>query len=284
MSTLPTIAITGSTGFVGGAVASALAADGVPLRLLVRDLARAPQLPGAVAVQATYSQTDPSALEGVETLLMISAAENERRRDEHFAFVDAAQAAGVKHIVYTSFVGASETCTFTLGRDHYATEQRIIASGMDYTFLRDNFYADFMPVMMGDDNVLRGPAGEGRAAIVTRADVARVATTVLADVAAHRNATYNLTGPEALTMTEIAAIISQARGIDASFHDESIGEAYESRKKWNAPDWQVDAWVSTYTAIANDELSAVSTDIEIVTGRPATSLADFLRASASSAG
>ena len=99
MSTLPTIAITGSTGFVGGAVASALAADGVPLRLLVRDLARAPQLPGAVALQATYSQIDPSALEGVGTLLMISAAENEHRRDEHFAFVDAAQAVGVKHIV-----------------------------------------------------------------------------------------------------------------------------------------------------------------------------------------
>jgi uncharacterized protein YbjT (DUF2867 family) len=278
MSSLPTTAVTGSTGFVGGAVARSLAADGTPLRLLVRDLSRAPQLPGAVALQSTYAQTPAEALAGVETLLMVSAAENESRRDEHFAFVDAATAAGVKHIVYTSFVGASPDCTFTLGRDHFATEQRIIDSGMDYTFLRDNFYADFMPMMMGEGDVIRGPAGDGRAAIVTRADVARVATTVLSDVTAHRGATYNLTGSEALTMAEVAAVISEVRGISASFYDETLAEAYESRQKWNAPDWQVDAWVSTYTAIANGELQAVSPDIERVTGRPATSLAEFLRA------
>jgi len=278
MSSLPTTAVTGSTGFVGGAVARSLAADGTPLRLLVRDLSRAPQLPGAVALQSTYAQTPAEALAGVETLFMVSAAENESRRDEHFTFVDAATAAGVKHIVYTSFVGASPDCTFTLGRDHFATEQRIIDSGMDYTFLRDNFYADFMPMMMGEGDVIRGPAGDGRAAIVTRADVARVAATVLADVASHRGATYNLTGPEALTMAEVAAVISEVRGISASFYDETLAEAHESRKKWNAPDWQVEAWVSTYTSIANGELQAVSPDIERVTGRPATSLAEFLRA------
>jgi len=278
MTTLPTLAVTGSTGFVGGAVAHSLAAAGTPLRLLVRDLARAPQLPGAVALQSTYAHTPPEALAGVEALFMVSAAENETRRDEHFAFVDAAKAAGVKHIVYTSFVGASPDCTFTLGRDHYATEQRIIASGMDYTFLRDNFYADFMPMMMGEDGVIRGPAGDGRAAIVTRGDVARVATTVLTDVSAHRGATYNLTGPEALTMTEIARVIADVRGVKVSFNNETADEAYESRKKWNAPAWQNDAWVSTYTAIANGELQQISPDIERVTGTPATSLAEFLRA------
>ena len=276
MTTLPTMAVTGSTGFVGGAVASSLAAEGIPLRLLVRDLARAPKLPGAVALQSTYAHTDPAAFDGVQTLFMVSAAENETRRDEHFAFVDAAKAAGVQHIVYTSFVGASPTCTFTLGRDHYATEQHIIESGMDYTFLRDNFYADFMPMMMGEDGVIRGPAGDGRAAIVTRGDVARVASTVLADAAAHRGATYNLTGPEALTMAETAAIIADVRGVDASFYNETIDEAYESRKKWNAPGWQVDAWVSTYTSIANNELATISPDIQKVTGQPATSLREFL--------
>ena len=76
---------------------------------------------------------------------MVSAAESADRLDEHKAFVDAAAEAGVRHIVYTSFCAAAPDCTFTLGRDHYATEQHIRASGMDWTFLRDNFYLDFLP-------------------------------------------------------------------------------------------------------------------------------------------
>jgi len=271
-NTLPSLAVTGSTGFVGGAVAAQLATAGVPLRLLVRDLGRAPKLAGAVAVESAYSDRDAAAtaLEGVETLLMISASENERRRDEHFAFVDSAKRAGVAHIVYTSFVGASPDSTFTLGRDHWATEQRIREAGLAFTFLRDNFYADFMPMMMGEDGVIRGPAADGRAALVTRADVARVASTVLRDPAAHRNVTYNLTGPEALSMAEVAAILG------GSFHNETLDEAYESRKKWGAPGWQNDAWVSTYTAIAVGDMAAVSSDVKRVTGTPAQSLHEHL--------
>ena len=272
------IAVTGATGFIGGAVAGNLAADGTPLRLVVRDLSRAPELERAVAVQTTYADREASlaALDGVETLLMISAAENEHRLMEHLTFIEAAGDAGVKHIVYTSFIGAAPDSTFTLGRDHFATEQAIVASGMSYTILRDNFYADFMPLMAGDDHVLRGPAGDGLAALVTRSDVARVAATVLSDVAAHHNVTYELTGPMALTLTEVASIISEATGDDYLFHNESIEEAYNSRKQWNAPPWQVDAWVSTYTAIANGDMRHVSTDVESITGRPAETLAGFL--------
>ena len=241
-------------------------------------MSQAPELDGAVAVQASYGDREASlaALAGVDTLLMISAAENEHRRTEHLTFVEAARYAGVKHIVYTSFVGAAPDSTFTLGRDHYATEQAIFESGMDFTILRDNFYADFMPQMAGEDHVLRGPAGDGLAALVTRSDVARVAATVLQNVAAHRSATYNLTGPMAITLAEVAAIISEAKDEHYSFHDETIDEAYESRKVWNAPSWQVDAWVSTYTAIANGDMREVSTDVETITGRPAETLAGFL--------
>ena len=278
MNSLPNIAITGASGFVGGAVAEQLAANGLPLRLVVRDLSRAPELERAIAVETTYADRDASraALEGVETLLMISAGENEQRLAEHLTFVEAARYAGVKHIVYTSFVGAAPDSTFTLARDHYATEQAIIASGMEFTILRDNFYADFVPQMAGEDHVLRGPAGDGLAALVTRSDVARVAATVLQDVAAHRSTTYNLTGPMAITLEEVAAIISEAKDEHYSFHNETIDEAYESRKAWNAPSWQVDAWVSTYTAIANGDMREVSTDVETITGRPAESLAGFL--------
>jgi len=272
---MPTVAVAGSTGYVGGAAARELASSGIPLRLLVRDPGRAPNLPGATVVQSTYADGNAAALEGVETLLMISAAENEDRLGEHRAFIDSAHRAGVRHIVYTSFVGAAPDCTFTLGRDHFATEEYIKAVGFDFTFLRDNFYSDFMRFMVGEDGVIRGPAGDGRAALVTRADVAAVASAVLKDPAAHRNMTYNLTGPEAISMTDVATILSR-RGAPVTFHNETVPEAYASRESWNAPGWQNDAWVSTYTAIANGELSEVSGDIQRILGRPAKSLSEFL--------
>jgi len=275
--TLPTLAVTGSTGIVGGIVATELSDAGMPLRLLVRDPARAPRLDRSVVMQNSYGEpTD--ALDGVEVLFMVSAAESETRRDEHLAFVDAAAAAGVRHIVYTSFQGAAADSVFTLGRDHFATEQHIRASGMTYTFLRDSFYLDFMPSMVGDDGIMRGPAGDGRVAIVARADVARTVSRVLENPEAHANQTYTLTGPEALTLTEVAAVITDVTGRPTTFYDESLDEAYASRASYNAPDWQVDAWVSTYTAIAAGEVATVSDDVERVTGRVPLTLAQFLGA------
>lgn len=276
-----TIAITGSTGAVGGATARALAAE-QPLRLIVRDAARAPELPGASVALANYGDREASlrALDGVDTLFMVSGAENERRLDEHRTFVSAAAAAGVRHIVYTSFIGASAHAVFTLGRDHGATEGFIHDSGMAYTILRDNFYADFMQYMVGEDDVLRGPAGDGRVSIVARSDVARVAATVLRDPARHLDRTYELTGPEALTLSQIAGVLAAATGRGIRYHDETIDEAYASRAKYGAPDWQVDAWVSTYTSIAAGEVAGVSSDIQRITAAAPLSLADVMAARA----
>ena len=149
MSTeLPTLAVTGSTGGLGGRVARLLAGSGVAQRLLARDVARVPELDGGVPVSFTgYADRADAvrALEGVSTLFMVSGSESADRRDQHRAFVDAAAEAGVRHIVYTSFFGAAPDATFTLARDHYATEEHIKASGMGWTFLRDNFYLDVIP-------------------------------------------------------------------------------------------------------------------------------------------
>lgn len=275
----PTMAITGATGYLGGHVATTLADQGVPLRLLVRDAARAPQLPGCEVRVASYGEPGAvEALTGVDTLLMVSAAEHPDRVGQHLAFVDAAAQAGVRHVVYTSFFGASPTCTFTLGRDHHATEQRLLASGMVTTILRDNLYLDFLPLMAGEDGVLRGPAGSGRVAAVTRADVVRSAVAVLHSPADHAGATYGLTGPEALSLTEVAEIVTRVTGRPTRFHDETVEEAYASRASYGAPDWQVDAWVSTYTAIAAGEMAGVTDDVRALTGRRPTSLEELLTA------
>jgi len=274
-----TLAVTGSTGVVGGYVARALADRGVPQRLLVRGPAKAPQLARSSVHRSSYGDASAAAeaLEGVETLFMVSASESADRLEQHRTFVDAAASAGVRHVVYTSFVAAAPDAIFTLARDHFATEEHIKASGMSWTFLRDSFYIDFMEALVGEDGVIRGPGGTGRVAIVSRADVARTATAVLLDPAEHAGRTYDITGPEALSFSDVAATISRIRGRDVTFYDESIEQAYASRAPYGAPDWQVDAWVSTYTAVASNVMAPVSDAVETITGEAPESLATFLQ-------
>lgn len=110
--------------------------------------------------------------------------------------VSASEAADrVGQVLYTSVVNASPTATFTLARDHAATEAHLRASGLPWTFLRDNLYADLLPLLAGDDGVIRGPAGDGELAAVARDDIADVAAAVLRDPQPHRGATHDLTGP-----------------------------------------------------------------------------------------
>lgn len=274
----PTLAVTGATGHLGGRVARRLAARGVSQRLVVRDLGRAPVLDRVEAVRADYGDGDAvrRALAGIDTVFMVSAAEHPDRLRQHRTFVDAAAAAGVSRLVYTSFFGAAPDATFTLARDHWATEEHIKASGVPCTFLRDNLYMDFVPHMAGDDGVIRGPAGEGRAAVVAQDDIADVAVTVLLEPGRHDGVTYDLTGPEELSLREMAAALSEATGRTITYRDETLDEAYASRASYGAPRWQVDAWVSTYLAIAAGELRPATDAVERVTGRRPRTLADLL--------
>jgi NAD(P)H dehydrogenase (quinone) len=276
---LTVICVTGATGQLGGRVARRLAAADVAQRLVVRDVTRAPTLPRATTTTAGYGDAAAvrTALDGASAVLMVSASESPDRMVQHRSFVDGAVAAGVGHVVYTSFAGAAPDATFTLARDHAATEDYLRASGLTCTFLRDNLYADFLTFLVGEDGVIRGPAGDGRAAVVAQDDIADAITAVLLDPAPHAGRTYDLTGPQALSLAEVASTINAVTGRDVRFHDETLDEAYASRASYGAPDWQVDAWVSTYTAIAAGELSQVSSAVEELTGHPATSLETLLR-------
>jgi NAD(P)H dehydrogenase (quinone) len=281
----PVIAVTGATGVVGGSVARRLANAGIAQRLVVRSPGRTPQLPGAEISQASYN--DPAAavaaLNGIDTVFMVSGAESPDRLSDHRTFVDAAARAGVRRIVYTSFLEASATSTFLLARDHWHTEQHIRELGLEFTFLRDNLYADSLLDFAGPEGVLRGPAGNGRISAVARTDVIDAAVAVLTPAAgaldrrtAHDGVTYRLTGPEALTLSEVADTITRVTGRLVRYEPETIAESYTSRAIYGAPEWQVDAWVSTYTAIAIGELAEVTDDVQRVTGHPATSLEALL--------
>lgn len=278
MSNQSPIGVTGSTGRLGGLVARRLAEAGATQRLLVRDVSRAPDLPAASVVRADFGDRDGvvAALEGVDTVFMVSIHEGPERLGQHVTFIDAAVEAGVGHVVYTSFVGAAPDSTFTLARDHWATEEHIESAGLHHTLLRDNLYLDDLSHFAGDDGVIRGPAGTGRFAGVAVADIADAAAAVLLDPGAHVDRSYELSGGEALSMDDVAEVITRVTGRSASFHDETIDEAYASRTAYGAPDWQLDAWVSTYTAIANGDLAAVSPDLETLTGHAPARLADVL--------
>jgi uncharacterized protein YbjT (DUF2867 family) len=274
------IAVTGATGGIGGRVAEQLAAAGEELRLVVRDPSRAPSLPGATVAQAEYRDGAAmrAAFAGADTVFLVSASESRDRAREHFSAVDAAVDAGAQQVVYLSFCGAATPdSVFTFGRDHYATEQRIIAANVPHTFLRSCLYADYVPVFSLPEGVIRGPAGEGRVAWVTRDDIAGVAAAVLREPGAHAGAAYEMTGPEALTLDETAAVLSGFAGREIAYERETLEQARESRRPSGAPDWEIEGWVTSYAAIAEGEFARVTSDVAAVAGHEPRSLADFLR-------
>jgi uncharacterized protein YbjT (DUF2867 family) len=279
------IAVTGSTGAVGNRVAVALADAGVRQRLVGRDPSRLPALAGAEhAPAAEYRDAEAMrrALDGATSLFLVSGRESADRLAEHRSAVDAAVAAGVERIVYLSFLSAAPDCTFTFGRDHWHTERYIQELGLRCTFLRDSFYAAMLPALGDAEGVIRGPAGNGRVSAVTHDDVADVAVTVLLDGhgaarSAHDGATYPVTGPEAITLAEAAEQITAATGRRVTYQPETVEEAYASRARYGAPDFEVAGWVTSYVAIANGELEAVSDTVPRLTGHPARSFAEFLR-------
>jgi NAD(P)H dehydrogenase (quinone) len=272
------VAVSGATGAVGGKVATRLAESGLSQRLIVRDRSRAPDLPGAEAAQASYDdpQAMRRALAGARTFFMVSGGEAHDRVRQHIAAVDAAVAAGVERIVYLSFLGAAPEATFTFARDHWYTEEHVRATGLRHTFLRDSMYLDFLPVMAGTDGVIRGPAGDGRVAAVARDDIADVAVAVLLGDG-HDGRTYDVTGPEAITLHQVAQELSRVTGRSITYHAETLEEAYASRASYGAPEWEVEGWVTSYAAIATGEMDVVSDTVSRLTGHEPMTLADFLR-------
>jgi uncharacterized protein YbjT (DUF2867 family) len=273
------IAVTGATGEVGGRVASRLAARGIAPRLLVRDPARAPLLPGAeIVVASSYSDAGGmrSALAGIQTLFLVSGRESADRVQHHISAIDAAVASGVDRIVYLSFLSAAADATFTLARQHFHTEEYFRSTGVRFTFLRPSLYLDSVPAkLVGEDGVIRGPAGDGRAAWIARDDLADVAAAVLVEDG-HDGKTYDVTGREALGLAECAEQLSQATGRAISFHDETMAEAWESRAKYGAPEFEVEGWITSYLAIASGEMGPAGNTVLQRTGHPAQTLHEYL--------
>ena len=304
------LAITGAAGQVGGRVARRLADLGVEQRLIVRDPSLIPPLPGAQVVGASsygHAAEMGRALKGIKTLFLVSARDKMgvthntaldngattayNREQQQISAVDAAAAVGVQHIIYLSFLNAAPDSTFVLARDHYHTEAHIRSLGLDFTFLRMSLYADNVPVNISADGVFRAPAGEGRAAWVTRDDLADVAVAVMTGQG-HAGRTYNVTGPEALTMDETAQHLASATGCPIRYERMLPQQARATRASSGldrfeaerraatgsgVTDYEVEVWVTHFAQIATGELDLVSDTVPRLTGRPAQSFAEYLQ-------
>jgi NAD(P)H dehydrogenase (quinone) len=272
-----TIAVTGATGGLGGRVARGLAERGVQQRLIVRDPARAPQLPGADVSVAAYEDSEAMAraLEGTNTLLLVSGPEDPDRATLHRKAVEGARLAGVERIVYTSFMGAAPNAMFPFARDHFDTEQAVREAGISLTSMRNALYADVAPWFVGADGVIRAPAGHGRLAWVARTDVARLAVVLLTQPG-HEGQIYDVSGPHAIDLHETARILTRATRRVITYHAETLDEARESRA--GHPDWLVNGWIGSYLMLDTGEGSVTSHTIEHLTGQGPMSLPEFLAA------
>ena len=248
------------------------------MRNLARNVEKAEKLGFSNVFKSSYDKSEDTvkSLKGIEVLFMVSGSENPNRVQQHKDFIDAAKIAGGSHIIYLSFYNASKNSIFTLGRDHYATEEYIKEIGFKYAFLRDNFYADFFVDLCREYGEIKGPAGNGKVSAVVRSDVSEVTAKILENPGKWENQTLNMTGPEELSMTEIVKAVSEYFGKEIKYIEETVEEAYKSRKIWKAEQWEYNSWVSTYIAIAENEQSGISNDIEKVLGRKATSLVEYL--------
>lgn len=176
--------------------------------------------------------------------------------------------------MYLSFQGAAPGSKFPMARDHHQTEELLERSGIPFAALRDNLYLDILPEMFGSAGVARGPAGDGAAAFVSRDDVARVAATALSRPDVVRGA-VDVTGPEALTLAEVARRLAALAGRQLRYENESVATGRAWRAQLGAPAWEVDTWLGSYEAIAAGELAATSDAVARLTGRAPESLESY---------
>lgn len=224
-------------------------------------------------------QSMRDALKGQQHLLLISGdTPNERRIPQHKAAIDAAKAAGIRSIVYTSFTNASAESKFTFAKTHAETEAYIKASGLDHVFLRNNQYAENIANAIEHARragTFAAYGSKGKVAYIPRADVAIAAATALRKPATG-HAAYEITGPKAYDTAEIGQILSrewEKPVAAAELPREVLISVLEGAK---LPGYFVDALVSLHEANAAGEMAAVSGDFRKLTGREAESLESFL--------
>ena len=273
------IGVTGASGQLGRLVVQQLlercqAAD---LVAIVRDPAKGADLVGAGVEVRTADYEDRAALDmavtGLDRLLLISSNEVGKRFPQHKNVIDAAKAAGVKQVVYTSAPKAT-TSALILAPEHKATEEYLAASGLDYTVLRNNWYTENYArtvQMAKDSGTVVAATGSGRVASASRADYAEGAAAVLTGEG-HEGKVYEFSGDSAWDYNELAAVIAAVTGAACTYQPVEP-EALAAAMKEAGADEGLAAFVAALDQnIAGGELSDASPELSELIGRPTTPL------------
>jgi len=279
---MTTIAITGATGQLGRLVVASLQKQ-VPATdviALVRDTARATDL-GVQARPFDYTRPDtlPAALQGVDTLLLISGNELGQRAAQHANVIAAAKAAGVRRVVYTSLL-RTDSSPLSLAPEHHQTEQALQASGLAWTILRNGWYTENYTGSIGAalaQGAFHGSAGNGRIASAARADYADAAVAALTG-SGHDGKVYELAGDSAWTLAELAAEISRQTGKDIPYRDIAEADYAAALAAAGLPAGFAAALASFDVGASQGALDDDGHQLSALIGRPTTPLADSVRA------
>ncbi|HCQ7754635.1 SDR family oxidoreductase [Citrobacter sp. 50677481] len=278
------IAITGATGQLGHHVIESLLKT-VPASqvvAIVRHPAKATTLSqrGIAVRQADYSDEAAftTALQGVEKLLLISSSEVGQRAVQHRNVINAAKAAGVKFIAYTSLLHADRS-PLGLHLEHVETEKMLAESGIPYTLLRNGWYSEnylaSAPAAL-EHGVFIGAAGEGKIASATRADYAAAAARVLS-TDGHAGKVYELAGDDAWTLSQLADELSQQSGKHIVYQNLSEADFAAALRGAGLPAGLADMLADSDIGASEGGLFDNSRTLSQLIGRPTTTLADSVR-------
>ncbi|EPE0323897.1 NAD(P)H:quinone oxidoreductase [Escherichia coli] len=275
------IAITGATGQLGHYVIESLMKT-VPVSqivAIVRNPAKAQALTaqGITVRQADYGDEAAltSALQGVEKLLLISSSEVGQRAPQHRNVINAAKAAGVKFIAYTSLLHA-DTSPLGLADEHIETEKMLADSGIVYTLLRNGWYSEnYLASALAalEHGVFIGAAGDGKIASATRADYAAAAARVISE-ASHEGKVYELAGDSAWTLTQLAAELTKQSGKSVTYQNLSEADFAAALKSVGLPDGLADMLADSDVGASKGGLFDNSKTLSKLIGRPTTTLAE----------
>jgi uncharacterized protein YbjT (DUF2867 family) len=275
------ILVTGATGLNGGALVRLLSARSVPVRALVRDASRAASLSSVANVEIVEGdmarpETLSKALRGVDRAMLISSSDA-AMLEVQSNFIDAAQKARVKHLVKLSGIMPDTDSPFRFARMHGEIELKLERSGIAFTHLRagEFMHAYFRQIPA---IVARGafflPMEDARIASIDIGDIAEVAAKTLTEPG-HEGKIYPLTGPEALTMAEVAEKLSAATGRPIQYVNVAPEEARRAQLAGGMPQYTADALAELFAERRKGKESEVSPVIEGIIGRRATSFDDF---------
>ncbi|MFD2173358.1 SDR family oxidoreductase [Rhodobacter lacus] len=273
-----TIAVTAATGHLGALTLAALKARGAAPVALARTPSK---VTGGFEARAfDYNAPDPAALKGVEVLILISSNDFSDRAGQHKRVIDAAKAAGVGRIVYTSVLKGAASPMTLLAADHIATEAALHEAGVPHTILRNGWYSENLTGSLGaalEHGAVIGAAGEGKLATAARADYAEAAAVAALD-GAHAGKVYELAGDTAFTMAEFAAEVSKQSGKPVKFVNLPEAEYAKALEGFGVPAGfaatlaQSDATSGSAAALFDDSYT-----LSGLIGRPTTPIAETIR-------